>query len=201
MGLWIAVGALALLAMLPLGIRGLYAGNGAFVYLLLGFGRIQIYPGRKKKERDPKKPSRKKSASAGEHTAKPVKKGGSYQDFLPLVDIVLKFLGDFRRRLRINLLELNVTMAADDPADLAINYARAWAAVGNLMPQLERLFVIKKRSIEVQCDFTADTSLVYADVVITITLGRLLWLLMRYGYRALREYFKIKNTNKGGARI
>lgn len=201
MGLWIAVGALALLAMLPLGIRGLYDGNGVFAYLLLGPGRIQFYPVKKKKEGETEKPSRKKASSNPASAAKPVRKGGSYRDFLPLVDIALKFLGDIRRKIRVKYLELNVTMAAEDPADLAINYGRAWAAVGSAMPQLERLFVIKKRFVEVQCDFTADTSLVYADVVITISLGRLLWLLARYGYRALREYFKIQNTNKGGARI
>ena len=77
------------------------------------------------------------------------KKGGKVTDFLPLVKVALDFLGDFRRKLRIKHLELQLCMAGDDPCDLALNYGKAWAAVGNLIPQLERFFVIKKRDFSV----------------------------------------------------
>lgn len=60
-----------------------------------------------------------------------------------MVKVALNFLGDFRRKLRVNRLELKLILAGGDPCDLAVNYGRAWTAVGNLMPQLERLFVIK----------------------------------------------------------
>ena len=70
-------------------------------------------------------------------------KGGSLLDFLPLVKIALDFLGDFRRKLRLDNLYLRLILAGSDPCDLAVNYGRAWAALGNLMPQLEKWFVIK----------------------------------------------------------
>ena len=91
-------------------------------------------------------------------------------------------------------------MAGGDPADLAVNYGKTWAAVGGLMPQLERIFVIKKRNIAVQCDFTAEKTLIYARLDVTITLGRLLALVVRYGIRALRQFIDIKNKRKGGAK-
>lgn len=200
MGFWIAAGAVILLMAVPLGVRGLYDGVGAFAYLLIGPGRILLYP-RNKTENKPRKPAPEKKQPAASGAPKNNKTGGSYKDFLPLVDVVLDFLGDLRRKLRVNRLELNVIMAGEDPADLAQNYGRAWASAGNLMPLLERVFVIKQRSVQVQCDFTAETSSVYADIVVTITLGRLLWLVIRYSFRGLKEYFKIKNTNKGGAKL
>ena len=126
-------------------------------------------------------------------------KGGSLLDFLPLVKVALNFLGDFRRKLRLNHLELKIIMAGGDPANLAINYGRAWAAVGNLMPQLERLFVIKKRDVEVECDFTASETLIFARLDLTIPFGRLLSLAVCYGIRALKEFLKIKKKRKGGA--
>ena len=113
----------------------------------------------------------------------------------------LDFLGSFRRKLRVNRLDLKLTMAGDDPCDLAINYGRAWAAVGNLMPQLERLFVIKDRNIEVACDFTASQTLVEFRSEVTITLGRLLSLAVVYGIRVFREFWKIKTKRKGGAAV
>ncbi len=71
--------------------------------------------------------------------------------------------------------------------------------MGNLMPQLERLFVIKKRDVEVECDFTASETLVIARLDLTITLGRLLGLAIVYGIRALREFLKLQKKRKGGA--
>ena len=111
----------------------------------------------------------------------------------------LDFLGEFRRKLRLDKLELKLILGGGDPDDLAVNYGKAWAAVGNLMPQLERIFVIRKRNIEVECDFMAEQTLVIARVQVTITVGRLLATLVRYGIRAMREYLKITNKRKGGA--
>ena len=127
-------------------------------------------------------------------------KGGSILDFLPLVKTVFEFLGDFRRKLRINHLELKLIMAGDDPYDLAVNYGRAWAAVGNLMPRLERWFVIKNRDVEVECDFFSSETLIIARLDLTITLGRVIAALVRFAYRALREFLKIKKKRKGGAK-
>ena len=126
-------------------------------------------------------------------------KGGSVLDFLPLVRVGLDFLGDFRRKLRLNRLELKMIMASGDPCDLAINYGRAWAAIGNLFPLLERAFVIKKHDIEVECDFTASETLIVARLDITITLGRIIALAVRYAIRALLELLKIMKSRKGGA--
>ena len=108
-------------------------------------------------------------------------------------------LGAFRRKLRVNVLELKLILAGDDPCDLAVNYGKAWAALGNLLPRLERVFVIKKRDLEVECDFTANETLVTARLDLTITLGRLLALGVVYGIRALITFLKIKKKRKGGA--
>ena len=47
-------------------------------------------------------------------------------------------------------------LGGGDPCDLAINYGKAWAALGNLWSRLEQFFVIKKRDVEIQCDFEAS---------------------------------------------
>ena len=92
-------------------------------------------------------------------------------------------------------------MAADDPCDLAVNYGKAWAALGNLMPQLERVFVIQKREVEVECDFTASKTLIFARLDLTITFGRLLAIVIYHGIRILRQYLNIMKTRKGGAKL
>ena len=119
--------------------------------------------------------------------------GGSWKKFLPLVRLGLHFLGDFRRKLRVNRLVLRLTLAGDDPCDLAVNYGRAWAAVSNLLAALKRAFVIQKRDVEVQCDFLGEETKVVFAMDLTITLGRVLGLLVKYGIRAVTILQKMKN--------
>ena len=202
MGWLIVAGILLLLAVLPLGISAVYDAAGPLLRAIVGPLRFKLYPtkGKKKtRKTKPKMGKKKKSATAASASKK--KKGGSYQDFLPLVQAVLEFLSTFRRKLRVKRLEMKLVMAADDPCDLAVNYGKAWAAVGNLMPQLERLFVIKKRDVEVACDFTADKTLIYARLDLTITLGRLLAMTVVHGVRILRQFLAIMKTRKGGAKL
>lgn len=213
MGWWITLGVVLLLAILPLGVSAKYDGGGALLRVILGPVRLTLYPRRKKEKKETaekeeaerrEQPEKKPEAAASQPTkpepaAQPKETGGSFRDFLPLVRIALDFLGDFRRKLRVRNLELKLILAGDDPCDLAVNYGRAWAAVGNLLPRLERLFVIQKRNVEVQCDFTASETLVIARLDLTITLGSLLSLAVVYGIRALREYMKLQKKRKGGA--
>lgn len=129
------------------------------------------------------------------------KKGGSILDFLPLVRVGLDFLGEFfGKKLHVNRLELKLTLAGGDPCDLALNYGRAWEAIGNLWPRLEKLMVIQKRDINIQCDFEGDKTLIYTRLDISITLGRLLGIAVRYGWRALVTFLKIRKKRKGGAK-
>ena len=198
MGWLIAAAVITLLAIAPLGVWVRYDLDGLLLKLIAGPVKLTLIPGKKKEkpqeeEKKPAKTQVTKSAAPKE------KKGGSITDFLPLVQLALDLLGDFRRKLRVRRLELLLVMAGDDPCNLAVNYGRAWAAVGNLMPQLERLFVIKKKDVQVACDFTADKTTVFARVDITITLGRLLALVTVYGIKALREWININNLRKGGA--
>ena len=200
MGWAIALAVIVLLAILPLGVSARYDEAGPVIRLILGPVRLQVFPGRKKNPPREKKPKQKKKpAQTQTKSGKTQSKGGKLSDFLPIVQTILDFLWDFRRKIRVDVLELKLTMAGDDPCDLAVNYGRAWAALGNLEPQLNRLFIIKKKDMQVQCDFEADDTRILARLDLTITLGRLLALAVRYGVRVLREFLSIMKLRKGGA--
>ena len=203
MGWLIALGVILLLAITPVGVHFRYNSDGIFLQAVAGLIRITLLPKKKKqkaaKKEKPVKKAKKPAKVPQASTSVKKEKGGSVTDFLPLVNVALEFLGEFRRKLRVDRLELKLILGGGDPDDLAVNYGKAWAAAGNLMPQLERIFVVRKRDVEVECDFTADETLVIARLQITITLGRLLTILLRYGIRAVREYLKIMNKRKGGA--
>ena len=203
MGWLIFLAILIGLGCVPLGVRLHYDEDGPLAAVLLGRLPIVLYPlpgwlkkltSREKKdgEKKPKKEKPKKEKPPKD-TIGEAPQGGSWKKFLPLVRLGLHFLGDFRRKLRVNRLVLRLTLAGDDPCDLAVNYGRAWAAVGNLLAAMQRAFVIQKRDVEVQCDFLGEETKVVFAMDLTITLGRILGLLVKYGIRAVAILLKMKN--------
>lgn len=215
MGWLITLSILFLLAILPLGVSVHYNAQGAVVKIILGPIKLTVVPAKKKppkekkekpkKEKKPKKKPEPKPKQVGadappEPKEEKKEQGGSILDFLPLVKTVFDFLGDFRRKLRVDNLQLKIIMAGGDPYNLAMNYGRAWAAVGNLLPRLERWFVIGKRDIEVECDFVASQTLVIAHMDLSITLGRLLAAVFTFAFKALVKFLQILKKRKGGAK-
>lgn len=205
MGWLIALGILTLIAIIPIGVSAFYDESGPRAFVIAGPIRIKVFPQKKKKDKEKtpttqQKPKKEKTKKAANPKPEKKKKGGSIHDFLPLVDLVLDFIAAFGRKIRVNHLEMKLILGGGDPSDLAENYGRGWAALGNLMPLLERAFVIQKRDLEVECDFLADSTTIIARLDLTITIGRVLWLLIRRGIPILRELLKLLKLLKGGAK-
>jgi hypothetical protein len=228
MGWWIALGVLVGLMILPLGVSVIYDAAGVRVRVIAGWIRLTVFPMKKKEKKpepekkqtpeketpqeEPKElPKQEKSDNPPKKVEKqknPKKKakaaeeapGGSLLDFLPLAKLALKMVGElFGKTLHIDVLYLKLTMAGDDPCDLAVNYGKAWAALGNLWPKLDDLLTIKKRDVQIQCDFEGCETLVNARVDLTITLARLLGLLLGYGARMAWTLLKILSNRKKAA--
>lgn len=194
MGWLIALAILMGIALLPFGIRGVYQESTAGVWVLIGPFKFRLYPAKPKAKK-------KKTSSQTKKAEKKTKKGGSLSDFYPIVRTVLDFLEQLRRKVSVKNLELKIILAGDDPCNLAVNYGRAWAAVGSLMPQLDRFLSIRKKNIEVECDFLADSTKVYAKVDATLTVARAFSLGARHGIKIIKDILKLKKLRKGGAEL
>jgi hypothetical protein len=181
-----------LIGCLPVGIKAVYDESGFAAKANFGPFSYTLYPKEEKKKKEVKPVAKAQPAKA----APKEEKGGKADTFILLLKQLPDFLSDLRRKLRVKHIQLRYTMAGGDPADLALNYGKAWAAIGNLWPLLERFFVIKKRDVSVLCDFEGSESIILARLHISITLGRALGLACKYGWRILRQML---NNNKGGA--
>lgn len=202
MGWLIALGILILLGSVPLGVFVRYDSGGPLVRIVAGVLRFTVIPLPNKK----KVPKEKKESSPAEEkktppkpAEEPEKKGGSLRDFYPLIQVGERFLNQFRRKLRVDDLVMKLTLGGDDPCDLALNYGRAWAALGNLMPVVERFFHIRRRNFEVQCDFTSEETLIEAQAKLTMPLRQLVELGIVYGYLFIKELLFLKKKRKGGS--
>lgn len=212
MGWGIALGVIVLFVTLlmvcPIGFSVGYNAKGFGIYFLAGRVRLPI-PVKKitgwvqqlieKQGKKPKKPKEQETTEQKQEKPKEEETGGSWTDFLPMVRLLPDVLNDLRRKIRVNCLQMHLVLAEDDPCDLALNYAKAWAAVGNLMPRLEHIFVIKKKNIAVDCDFLASKTLVTARLDVTMTPVRMLALFLRFAFRGIVQLVKILNSRKGGA--
>ena len=219
-GWLIFLGIITVIAVLPVGASVCYDALGFRACVIAGPVKIKLFP-RAKKEKKPDQtgktdasgqtpeevaqedllPEGKPEGAPSKDLGKP-SDGGSLLDFLPLLDVAMDMLSSLVGRLRVNCLQLHLTLAGDDPCDLAVNYGRAQAAGGALLAKLNEWLVIKKQDVGIACDFTADETKIVARVDLTITVGRAVGWAVRYGVRALTTFLKIKKQReKGGAAL
>ena len=204
LALWIVLGILAvfwLIGRVPLGVTAVYDENGPRVDATAGPFRIRLYP---RPPKDPAK-SKKQKPPKQDKTKEPEQKsqekqplGGQLPLFRKLIGMVLEAQAKVRNKLRIRELTLHLTVGGkgDDPAKAAMLYGSAWAAIGNLMPLLERTFRIENRDIAPQVDFTVEETTVYAKATAVISLGAILRMGVYYGLQAFKLYRK--HQKKGG---
>ena len=199
---WFVLGIIAavfvLIGCIPVGVDARYHKNALALRLKIGFFTMQVLPAKPKKK---KAEAKKKKPAAKKQDAKPAKPKKQFQmpkltlqDILALVDLACDTLGNLRRKLRVEVLVLHVTLDGSDPARAAILYGRAWALIGMLNPKLEQLFVIKKRDIQPVLDYNEKEMKVDAHLALTITIGRAVSLAARAGVLFLKLWLNKKKA-------
>ena len=200
-GWLIALAVVLLLASIPfwpVGLVAVYRDSGLEIAIRLGFLRFKLDP-EGSTLKDLIVPVLKKEAEILVATIKAKKEeGGKLSDLLPLLNAIWKLLGDLRKKVRVKRLDMNLTLAGGDPCDLALNYGKAWIAVGNIISFLENFLIIKKRNVQVNSDFLGDTTRIYLKVFANMTIWRLFSLLLKYGLPLRDEYNKFLYNDEGG---
>lgn len=184
----------------PVGLVAVYRENGLELAVRLGFLKFKLDP-EGSTLRDLIVPVLEKEAEVFASTIKAKashEKGGKLSDLIPLLKTLWHLLGDLRRKVRVKRLDMNLVLAGEDPCTLALNYGKAWAAVGNVTALLESFLVIKKRNIQVNADFLGDSTRVYLKIYANMTIARLFGLLMHFGLPLREEYNKFLNPMEGG---
>ncbi|MEG1682689.1 MAG: hypothetical protein RRY95_04410 [Oscillospiraceae bacterium] len=107
-----------------------------------------------------------------------------------------------RRGLRIDPLQLSVTLGDRDPAALAQHYGLANALLWTAMPQLEQLLVIPDPAIHLGMDFGSEKTELRGEIGLSARIGTLLFIGLRAGLPTLRWFLalqKTKNAEKQAA--
>lgn len=186
---------LLVLLLLPLGVRVRYDENGLFAAIKIGPFLVQVFPSKKEKEpKSEKKAKKDKPKQAEDH---PKKKGGPLKLVKACLPLVKPALEGVRRRLTIRHLELYVVWAAADPADAAMGYGAANAALGMVWPLFWQNFKIRDHSLGIDVDFDAVQPTMYAKADLTMTVFQLLTLALPLLFKFLKIYRAVNAAPEG----
>lgn len=188
--------ALFLLGQLRIGVRGKYTADGLTAGARIGPVRIQLYP--LKKGKKPHK--QKKAPKSQKGRMGPEKKsGGGAKPLLKLLPLALEAAEQFRRKLQVDVLYLEVTAGAPDPADAAMIYGRTNAALGAAWQPLNAAFHIKDGRAVVRVAFDREQTTVYGTLAMSIKLGQALWLVLYFGGRVLLGLLRARKEEKNNS--
>lgn len=182
---------LFLLAQLRVGVRGEYGGDGPRAWARLGPVRLKLWPMEKKRKKPAKPPKPEKKGTG-------IPKGGALDYARELIPLALEAAGQFRKKLQVDHLELELRAGASDPADAAMAYGCANAALGALWLPLTEAFHVKDGRARVELDFDTETTTVSAAGSLSLKVGQLLWLGLYFGLKGLKKVIAVKgrhNTN------
>ena len=201
---------LAVLLLLPIGADVEYGEDGILLRADVGPVHLQLLPkpqkknGGKKKDKKAKKEKKKKEKkpkkTGKREVEQPKKKGGTVGLILSLLPVVLQALGALRRRILVKKLELHYTAGGSDAAKAAISYGTVSGSGAVLLQLLEQCFKIRERCLTVDVDFLAESSTVYLRLQISIRVGQVLYLAIRYGFACLKVWLgRKKKEDKSDA--
>lgn len=193
-GLWIAAVVLAILFLVGqvrVGVRGEYTAHGITAWIRLGPVHLKVWPrkaakqkpAREKKEQKPKKESDKETQAPA---------GGALEYVRELLPLALEAAGQFRQKLQVDHLELVLRAGAHDPADAAMVYGYANAALGGLWLPLTEAFHVKDGRARVELDFESEHTTLYALGAMSIKVGQALWLGLYFGLKGLSKLAAVK---------
>ncbi len=192
---------LFLLGQVRTGVRAEYNAGGVFVWARLGPIELRVFPLPAKEEKKPKKKKEKPKKPEKPKEEKPEKPlsekvGGAVDYALALLPVVLDAGGQFVRKLRVDLLRLELTAGSPDPADAALRYGQAVAVLSAIWGPLTRAFHVKDGEARALVDFTTDSMTVYGAASLSLKLGQIVWLGLWAGWRALWAFLRVRREHK-----
>lgn len=203
--------ALFLIGRVRVGCQARFSVEGFFLWVKLGRFRIKVFPVKPRGEKKPKKPKKpkkkepKKPRKERPPTPLPEKIGGALEYAQALLPVVLEAAKGMWHSFRVDTLELELTVGSPDPADTAMLYGRANAALGALWYPLTNTFHVKDGTACVNFDFDAQSMTVYAFAAFSLRLGNIVWIGLRAGWKTLfgilaaRKRLKLKRRQRKAA--
>ena len=176
----IILAVVVLLLMIRIKFRVGYNCDGFKATLRILFYKMKIPPEKKEKKESP--PAEQKE-----------KKGAPMSELKDIIGIGFKVLGKALKKIRIDKISADVTIASEDAFKTAMLFGSAAAGVGIIIPPIENNFNIRKKDIRVNADFEEKEILVSFDAKVSIAI----WQILQLGIIFVWRYIKLKKKKEG----
>lgn len=184
---------LAILLLIPAGIRFSYDQGDLGLWARYGPIKVQLYPPKKAGEEgdapEPEKVKKKSSKSKKKKEKGPKAKINkeqilySLEKLPPILGRALRRTG---RRIRISPLKVHLLIACPDPADTALLYGKIEAALAAGLPALHRMVRINDQDIQLFPDFTEERIDAIAEAGVSVRPWDVLSIAVRAGGSLLK---------------
>ncbi|MBR2934323.1 MAG: DUF2953 domain-containing protein [Oscillospiraceae bacterium] len=171
---------LFLVGCIRIGAQVEYCEEGLFVRVRVGRFLVPVFPVKKKKDTHSKVKKAEKKASPAQK-----KKGGLLQLALDFIPLVLDTVKRFRRKLKVDKLDMELVVCAPDPADTAVRYGQANALLGTLWQPITQAFHVKDGHAHVGVNFEEGKTTLYLLASMSLTIAQTLGLALAFGVKAL----------------
>lgn len=212
---------LLLILLLPARVRVMLRQEKFFLWVGLGPFRLRLLPWKEKKPKKQKKsekpeeakpqkretpPSPSPQAERPGEAARPAPQirkekesapasGGMDKLDIPyimdLIHLGLSAMEQFRRALRIDRFLLDCVIATEDAAKTAMAYGAAAAGVGMFLPLLEENLRVRKKDIQITCDFEKTESQIFLEIQVSALVFQLLII----GIKVLRGFLRLRKQH------
>lgn len=207
---WIILGVilaiLVAILLLPVGVDLGYENGILHVSAKVSRFLVQIIPRPKKKPKKPKKEKAKKPKPEQPAEEKPKEKKEkrkldfTKEELFELAQTVLKGLGRFRRKLKVDRFLLHYTAAGWDPYNTAMTFGYVNAALSSLAPVCAQRFTVKDCDVWTDVDFCDDWMHLDIGLAMTIRIGQILGVGIFLAFGALKILLRSKGRQKREAK-
>ena len=185
MTLLIVLLAVCLLLLTRAGAYAKFGPGGFSLRLLLGVFSLTVLPLKEKKQKKPKKQKPEKppkkakkppDTAPEEPESKPRKRSFTDRfDKKKLIRAAFKAMGRGFRMVRVDVLELRVTVASGEPHKTALLYGSVCAALGAVVPFINRRLRVRRQNVMADLNFERVSMSAGGRVKVTVSVAELMW--------------------------
>lgn len=176
---------LLLMSLVRVGVGVDYSAAGLVIQLRFGAFRFTLFP-MKPRKRKTKRQTETPQGPPKPPPETPPREGGSLELIKQFLPLVAEAAGKFKKKIRIDRLDLDLTVACPDPALTAVAYGGANAFLGMMVPLLEHNFHVKERRVRTSVDFERTSPVIAIAAAVSMTIGQGAVLTLTLGFKALQ---------------
>lgn len=160
-------------------------------------GKGEKKPKKEKKPKPEKEPQEEQKEQEGEKPKRKLPIG--IEDIPKLFHLLMDTLSRFRRKLTVNYFMLHLVVAGNDPYNTAMMYGAVCALLGILQAKQGKAFRVLRSDVQTAVDFTQEELMADAALTITISLGRILAVVIAMGWGFLKIIREKKKRDRAKA--